>query len=220
MRPDRIRQRPMKKKNDCGTDLLQSCSDSGQLRRDMIRRRKKIGDRKTREQAIKDRLAPFVKGKTVASYYAIRGEADIHQEDWYLPVTDPATHTMRFGKGVMRTGAYGIPEPDPALASFIDPGDIQVILVPMVAFDGVNRLGYGQGYYDRFLPGTQALRIGIAFEEQQAQFDCSPWDVPMDMVITPAGIVTPAYNETGCGLPADHMNSCTAISEETGNQSS
>lgn len=167
-----------------------------QIRREMTGKRQSITRRREKEQAILRRLAPFVKGKTVAAYHAIGQEVDILQDDWLLPLTNPADHSLRFGTGRLRQGPYGIMEPDPDTAKFVEPEDIDVILVPMVAFDGLHRLGYGGGYYDRFLPRTKALKIGIAFREQAARFPVSAWDVDMDMVITDAGILTGDYNET------------------------
>ncbi len=66
-------------------------------------------------------------------------------------------------------------------------GEFDIILVPLVAFDGsCNRIGMGGGWYDEYLasqPG--ALKVGIAFSLQKvAQVPISPVDVAMDMVIT------------------------------------
>ncbi len=56
-----------------------------QIRREMTGKRQSITRRREKEQAILRRLAPFVKGKTVAAYHAIGQEADILQDDWLLP---------------------------------------------------------------------------------------------------------------------------------------
>lgn len=68
-----------------------------------------------------------------------------------------------------------------------------VIVVPMVGFDdGLNRLGRGGGWYDRFL-GTQerALKIGFAFEIQRfTNLPIEPHDIRMDMIVTEVRTIT------------------------------
>lgn len=64
--------------------------------------------------------------------------------------------------------AFGIREPNPETCEEIDLNTIQLVLVPALGFDSSNhRLGYGKGFYDRFLKEIpDALTIGIGFKEQ------------------------------------------------------
>lgn len=70
----------------------------------------------------------------------------------------------------------------------VKPEDIDVIVCPVVAFDKKgNRLGYGGGYYDRYLPRLKpsTFKIGVAFSCQEVeQIPTDAFDVPLDAIIT------------------------------------
>ena len=89
---------------------------------------------------------------------------------------------------------FGVPEPIgseiPAAA-----GEIDTIILPMLGFDRTGgRIGYGAGYYDRFLSRNPDLRkIGIAFACQEVgSLPVDENDIRMDFIITEDGIVYPA----------------------------
>ena len=64
--------------------------------------------------------------------------------------------------------------------------DIDLIIVPGVSFDeSFNRLGYGKGYYDKFLKNKNIFKLGICFEEQLvSNLPIDEWDIKVDMIIT------------------------------------
>ena len=82
-------------------------------------------------------------------------------------------------------GAYGIRTAPPDNPR-IEADELDVIFVPGLAFDARGgRLGYGAGYYDRYLARTRCPRYGLAFSTQIVGDVCaSTWDEPMDGVIT------------------------------------
>lgn len=99
-------------------------------------------------------------------------------------LSDPATQ--------LRRGYCGIPEPDPGLSLPMEAGELDLVLVPGSVFDSRGgRLGYGGGFYDRFLAdqAPRALRCALAFDLQV--LDSLPvleHDQPMDYLVTESGV--------------------------------
>ena len=92
---------------------------------------------------------------------------------------------------------YGIAEPDHAPHDRIDARNLDVIFMPLVAFDRHGfRLGSGAGFYDRSLRHLNRSRswrrpklIGVAYDHQlTTALIPSAWDVPMDAVLTESRI--------------------------------
>jgi 5-formyltetrahydrofolate cyclo-ligase len=82
---------------------------------------------------------------------------------------------------------FDIPEPDTSVAALVPTAILDVVLVPLVAFDEAGiRLGRGGGYYDAtFGARRHALLIGLAHELQRHEgIVHQHWDVPLDAVIT------------------------------------
>lgn len=97
-------------------------------------------------------------------------------------------------------GRHGIPEPRPELTQRILRPKPEVILLPALAFDRLgHRLGFGLGYYDRFLSTLDArpLLIGMAYAFQILDhLPADPWDVPVHCLATPDGILTITLEQT------------------------
>ncbi|HVP00038.1 MAG TPA: 5-formyltetrahydrofolate cyclo-ligase [Bryobacteraceae bacterium] len=90
--------------------------------------------------------------------------------------------------GDLRPGAWGIREPDSSLCEPCPAADIELILVPGVAFDRRGaRLGYGKGYYDKLLASMhpRPRTVAAAFDVQVVDaIPMEPHDVPVDTVVT------------------------------------
>jgi 5-formyltetrahydrofolate cyclo-ligase len=90
-------------------------------------------------------------------------------------------------------GCFGLIEPEAKLARKIPAPEPEVILVPALAFDRNGyRLGFGGGYYDRFLPTLTCapFLVGPAYAFQLIEsVPVEPWDRPVDMVVTPDSIM-------------------------------
>ena len=85
---------------------------------------------------------------------------------------------------------YGIPEP--VSGPLVEAYDLDAVFVPMLAFDKRGyRVGYGKGFYDRFLKDCDAgcLKIGLCyFDALDVIEDASDFDVPLNYCITPQTI--------------------------------
>lgn len=82
---------------------------------------------------------------------------------------------------------WGVPEPKEGIT--ISTQKIDVVFVPLVAFDKEgNRVGYGKGYYDTFLSACRkdVIKIGISFFEAEEKItDMHRTDIPLDYCVTP-----------------------------------
>ncbi|MBU0680483.1 MAG: 5-formyltetrahydrofolate cyclo-ligase [Proteobacteria bacterium] len=89
-------------------------------------------------------------------------------------------------------GYQGILEPNPRRCPQLDPGSLDVVIVPGSVFDlQGGRMGYGGGYYDRFLANRapQATRVGICFDLQLvAEVPMAAHDQYLDYVVTESQI--------------------------------
>lgn len=98
-------------------------------------------------------------------------------------------------KSGIQFGAYNIREPKPECSSEIDINQIDLVIVPAVAYDlNCYRLGYGGGFYDRFLENLRedAITVGIAFDLQIFEsVPKEPHDAQLDYIITESRILTP-----------------------------
>ena len=86
-----------------------------------------------------------------------------------------------------RRNAYGILEP----VGCHDITGIDVAVVPVATFEGLNRVGHGKAYYDKFLQNRECLKIGIAFDCQEVRgVDFEAHDIPLDMLVTESRVIT------------------------------
>ncbi|WGQ07800.1 5-formyltetrahydrofolate cyclo-ligase [Pedobacter gandavensis] len=88
------------------------------------------------------------------------------------------------GMDDLEMNAYQILEPAKAK---IHEGEIQMVIVPLIAFDRNGyRVGYGKGFYDRFLQGIRTEKIGLSLLDELVEIDnVNAHDVQLDRCITP-----------------------------------
>ena len=86
----------------------------------------------------------------------------------------------------IQPNTHGIPEPEAGTP--YDLNKLQVVLVPLIIFDvNGHRIGYGKGYYDRFLCSISPAieKIGLSWFSPVAAIHTEPTDIALDAVITP-----------------------------------
>lgn len=91
---------------------------------------------------------------------------------------------------ILKINKYGIPEPVDGIE--VPAHKIEVVFIPLLAFDEKgNRIGYGKGFYDRFLSSCsgKTLKIGLSFFEAEPEIsEVSEHDIPLDYCVTPKKI--------------------------------
>lgn len=154
------------------------------------------------------RLPVMARATGIGAYFAVAGEVDCTEiigEAWerhrrvWLPVLQGARfHYAPYRQdSPLEENRYGIPEPVAGRRALREARCMDLVLVPLVAFDGSgNRLGMGGGYYDRsfsFRRNREHWRrpvlVGLAHEFQCVRrLPAKPWDVPLDFVVTEAAV--------------------------------
>jgi 5-formyltetrahydrofolate cyclo-ligase len=187
---------------------------AAQLRKTLRARRRALTEQEQLEaaDALASRLSAlpaFRRSRRVAFYFPSDGEIDptpIIDRGWsarkrcYLPVLLHLNgNRLRFAPVTphmeLVPNRYGIPEPPHRRRAPLQPLAMDLILVPLVAFDPYgNRLGMGGGYYDRTLAFLRHHRLwrrprllGVAHDFQRVQrLAADPWDIPLDGIVTDA----------------------------------
>ncbi len=141
----------------------------------------------------------------VSSYYPSSYEVNslklfetdiVNRANILLPVIEEKKHSMYFYKwkknNVLKINQFGMPEPALLQTSHTIP---EFMLIPLLAFDEYNhRLGYGGGFYDRYLKKylkvhNKITTIGIAFSFQRHhKLPSTSNDVKLDYILTEKGI--------------------------------
>lgn len=147
-------------------------------------------------QEVFDRLeqtAAFLMADKVLMYHSLPDELSTHnflkkwgsRKHFFLPrVNGVNLDILPYDEQRLELGSFHIEEPQGE--DLVDPDEIELIIVPAVAYDRRgNRLGRGKGFYDRLLGEAKATKIGVGYDFQLLdKLPAEPHDVPMDMVIT------------------------------------
>lgn len=147
-------------------------------------------------------LEVFRAAKSVGAYMPLPCEVDISplfqalEKTFFIPAFDETSGGYRLARMTteLKKGHFGILEP--VAPAFAAENELDLILVPGVAFDQMgNRIGRGGGFYDRLLPQYQTIRAGICYDFQC--LGCLPTekhDTPMNFIVTEIQILKIAMN--------------------------
>ncbi|MEJ5339225.1 MAG: 5-formyltetrahydrofolate cyclo-ligase [Aquificaceae bacterium] len=175
-------------------------ADKRNIRKKFIHKREALTEEERRrlsEGVVRNLLSleQLREAKTVLMFCPHRGEPDItllfswvirEGKSLLLPkVEGDGLKLIRVEEGVdLSPGAFCIPEPSGG--EEVNPEEVDVSLVPGVAFDREGyRIGYGKGYYDRLLERLGGLKVGVCYQFQLLEeVPRDDWDMPVDLVVT------------------------------------
>ncbi|MFA8432924.1 MAG: 5-formyltetrahydrofolate cyclo-ligase [Marinifilaceae bacterium] len=171
-----------------------------QIRKEIRRLKSHVAleEKKARSAKILEKveaILDFQEAKTIMLYWSMEDEVHTHEFvcKWaqkkriILPCVDGDQLLLKEFKGLdtlVDGDLFGIPEPDGPV--FEKPEEIDLILVPGVAFDTKkNRMGRGKAYYDRLLKSVDAFKLGICFDFQLLdEVPVDEHDVKMNLIIS------------------------------------
>lgn len=140
-----------------------------------------------------EKTAAFILAEHILMYHSLPDELFTHsflnkwagKKHFYLPrVNGVNLDILPYDESRLELGSFHIEEPTGN--GTVDPSEIELIVVPAVAYDRRgNRLGRGKGFYDRLLGTTKATKVGVGYDFQLFdELPTEPHDVGMDIVIT------------------------------------
>jgi 5-formyltetrahydrofolate cyclo-ligase len=142
--------------------------------------------------------------KQISCFLSIETQHEVHTEyilkqlamhnQLFVPVSnflDGSMQLVPFKPGdILVLNSYHIPEPIHKKKP-IDPIELDVIFIPLLQADVQgNRLGYGKGFYDRYLAlcRPNVIKIGVNFFEPIPSIPAEKTDIPLDYLITPTRV--------------------------------
>ncbi|OGR89074.1 MAG: 5-formyltetrahydrofolate cyclo-ligase [Elusimicrobia bacterium RIFCSPLOWO2_01_FULL_59_12] len=143
-------------------------------------------------------LLTYVSYRSEVETYKLIQEAIARRKRVVVPVMDPESKELRLSElhalGDLAPGAFhGIQEPAPCHVKRVIPMEIELVLVPGVAFDRQGgRIGLGGGYFDKLLDSMpNARRVGLAFSAQISKrpLPMAAHDIRMHAVVTEKEVI-------------------------------
>ncbi len=174
-----------------------------ELRRDLLRRRVEFRKRRESDRRILKNLQllpEFRSARRILLYCSVKGEPDLSPlferilsegRELILPKVegDKLSLYSITSLSCLKNGCFNIPEP--AEGKKVGPEDLDVAVIPGIAFDRRGyRVGFGKGYYDRLLERVSAPKIGVAYSFQVLEdVPKESWDKPVDIIVTEKEVI-------------------------------
>ena len=164
--------------------------DKKTIRRTILKRRKDYNESNSRINVIKEIIDSKIidSCNNIGIYFPINNEIDITElrkifpnKKFYLPITKENILFSEYTDNLVK-GPFNIFEP---IGEIIDRDNIDCFLIPCVGITkDKKRIGYGKGYYDRYLNGYKGLKIGICYRND-INIDCemNEFDIVLDNII-------------------------------------
>lgn len=178
--------------------MKEKFSEKNEIRHKMKRLRVVMPEESRRSAAEEvfsrlERTAAFLLADKIMMYHSLPDELYTHdflrkwsgRKRFYLPrVNGVELEVLPYQESRLELGTFHIEEPTGH--DLTDPAEIELVVVPAVAYDRKGRrLGRGKGFYDRFLKTTKATKVGIGYEFQLLdEIPSEPHDISMDIVVT------------------------------------
>lgn len=178
----------------------------------LIRRRQSrelVVEKSEKIQAKLFSLREFMDARTITFYVAKKSDGEVETEQMIrdslrtgkkvlIPITDKPNRRLVFSElrdydAELTLGTFGIKEPKREYRRIVPPNQTDLVTVPGIVFDLRGyRLGYGFGYYDRFLSSlsVETPTIGLAFEFQiENKVQTENHDIPVHRIITEKRVI-------------------------------
>lgn len=189
--------------------VLDKHQQKEELRQTLLERRKSISEpnfygasAKVIEQLKEQR--EYQNAKTIHCYISINKRREVETralikemlfkgKKVVVPITDfengILTHIELRSFDDLEANKWGVLEPNGG--EQVSPEELDLVIVPMVGADEqCNRIGYGEGFYDRFLKDVSGSKIGLTFERNVIeQIPVEDFDIPLDKIITEERII-------------------------------
>lgn len=178
-----------------------------ELRKELKAKRKNIEKKAQSDEFIRENLICsdlYLEAKQVLFYAALDDEINIDEciidalmlgKKAALPVCTDEDGNMDFyyinSMDDLKSGFFGVREPDINKCKKVTDFSVSICVVPAIAYDKSGyRLGYGKGYYDRFLKNNSLISVGLCYNELiEDNLPVDEYDISVNYIITQNGLI-------------------------------